>query len=41
MISLLIPNMSCGGCLRGVTAALRDVDANVRKVLADAGFAPA
>lgn len=63
MISLHIPNMSCGGCVRGVTAAIQDVDSkariepnlqarvvaidttlnevDVRKVLADAGFAPA
>ncbi len=63
MISLHIPNMSCGGCVRGVTAAIHEADAHariepnlqervlaiettlnepdIRKVLADAGFAPA
>lgn len=63
MISLHIPNMNCGGCARGVTKAIREVDASarvepdltartitvettaaepqVRKALADAGFAPA
>lgn len=63
MISLHIPNMTCGGCVRGVTAAIREVDAtaqvepdlaarnvavttklaepDLRKTLADAGFAPA
>ena len=62
MISLHIPNMSCGGCVRGVTAAIHNVDAqariepnlqsrvvavettlnetDIRRVLADAGFAP-
>jgi copper chaperone len=63
MISLHIPNMNCGGCARGVTAAVRAADAGaqvepdlpartiavettlpeseLRKALADAGFAPA
>lgn len=27
MISLHIPNMNCGGCARGVTSAIREVDA--------------
>lgn len=30
MISLHIPNMHCGGCARGVTAAIREVDAAAR-----------
>lgn len=30
MISLHIPNMRCGGCARGVTAAIREVDASAR-----------
>lgn len=30
MISLHIPNMTCGGCVRGVTAAIREVDATAR-----------
>jgi copper chaperone len=30
MLSLHIPNMNCGGCARGVTAAIRAVDANAR-----------
>lgn len=30
MISLHIPNMNCGGCARGVTAAIRAVDAEAR-----------
>lgn len=63
MISLHIPNMNCGGCALGVTAAIRAADADarvepdlparliavettlaetdLRKTLADAGFAPA
>lgn len=63
MLKLHIPNMSCGGCVRGVTAAIREIDATaevvpdlsdrtvtlktdcaeaeVRKTLAEAGFAPA
>lgn len=63
LISMTIPNMACGGCVNGVTAAIRSLDpvaqvradtgprtievdttateAAVRKVLADAGFAPA
>jgi copper chaperone len=62
MITLHIPNMNCGGCARGVTAEIREVDASaqvdpdlqgrtvavqstklearLRQVLADAGFAP-
>lgn len=28
MITLHIPNMHCGGCARGVTAAIRQVDAS-------------
>jgi len=27
MLSLHIPNMNCGGCARGVTAAIRAADA--------------
>lgn len=27
MITLHIPNMHCGGCARGITAAIRQVDA--------------
>jgi copper chaperone len=30
MLSLHIPNMNCGGCARGVTAAIRAVDADAR-----------
>lgn len=30
MLSLHIPNMNCGGCARGVTAAIRSVDAEAR-----------
>lgn len=30
MISLHIPNMNCGGCVRGVTVAIREVDATAR-----------
>jgi copper chaperone len=30
MLSLHIPNMNCGGCARGVTAAIRAVDAEAR-----------
>lgn len=63
MLTLHIPNMSCGGCVRGVTAAIREIDAQaevspdlsartislttcrpeieVRKILTEAGFAPA
>jgi copper chaperone len=28
MLNLHIPNMHCGGCARGVTAAIRSVDAD-------------
>jgi copper chaperone len=28
MITLNIPNMNCGGCARGVTAAIQQVDAS-------------
>lgn len=30
MLSLHIPNMTCGGCVRGVTAAIRAIDAAAR-----------
>lgn len=30
MLSLHIPNMNCGGCARGVTAAIRAVDGSAR-----------
>ena len=30
MLSLRIPNMNCSGCARGVTAAIRAVDATAR-----------
>jgi copper chaperone len=30
MISLHIPDMSCGGCARGVTAAIRAADPDAR-----------
>ncbi|MBN8631637.1 MAG: heavy-metal-associated domain-containing protein [Rhodobacterales bacterium] len=30
MFSLHIPNMNCGGCARGVTAAIQAVDAAAR-----------
>lgn len=30
MISLHIPNMNCGGCARGVTAAIRAADADAK-----------
>ena len=30
MLKLHIPNMNCGGCARGVTAAIRSVDAEAR-----------
>lgn len=30
MLSLHIPNMNCGGCAKGVTAAIRAVDATAR-----------
>jgi copper chaperone len=30
MLSLHIPNMNCGGCARGVTAAIRAADGNAR-----------
>jgi copper chaperone len=30
MLSLHIPNMNCGGCAKGVTAAIRAVDADAR-----------
>lgn len=28
MITFHIPNMNCGGCARGVTSAIRQVDAS-------------
>ena len=30
MFNLHIPNMKCGGCARGVTAAIRAADAEAR-----------
>lgn len=30
MLSLHIPNMNCGGCARGVSAAIRAVDGEAR-----------
>jgi copper chaperone len=30
MLSLHIPNMNCGGCAKGVTAAILAVDATAR-----------
>jgi copper chaperone len=30
MLSLKIPNMNCGGCARGVTAAIQAVDAEAQ-----------
>jgi copper chaperone len=30
MLNLHIPNMHCGGCSRGVTAAIRSVDADAK-----------
>lgn len=30
MLSLHIPNMNCGGCARGVSAAIRAVDGDAR-----------
>ena len=30
MLSLHIPNMNCGGCARGVTAAIWSVDAEAK-----------
>ncbi len=30
MITFQIPNMTCGGCARGVTAAIREADAAAR-----------
>ena len=30
MFNLHIPNMNCGGCARGVTAAIRAADAEAR-----------
>lgn len=30
MLSLHIPNMNCGGCARGVAAAIRAVDGDAR-----------
>ena len=30
MLSLHIPNMNCGGCAKGVTAAIRAADAEAR-----------
>jgi copper chaperone len=30
MITLHIPNMTCGGCARGVTAAIRQIDATAQ-----------
>lgn len=29
-MKLLIENMTCGGCARGVTATIQDVDANAK-----------
>lgn len=29
-MKLLIENMTCGGCVRGVTATIQDVDANAK-----------
>ena len=30
MITLHIPNMNCGGCARGVTAAIHQIDATAK-----------
>lgn len=32
MLKLHIPNMACGGCARGVTAAIRGVDPDAQVV---------
>ncbi|MFW1857466.1 heavy-metal-associated domain-containing protein [Acinetobacter defluvii] len=29
-MKLLIENMTCGGCARGVTATIQDIDANAK-----------